>query len=251
MIIAIAGVSCASSRKAYQGALYFQDIGDSLKNLPPVSFEQRFQPGDILHVTVVTPNEKMGALFNQPVSMPSDGTAGGPSGYLVDEDSTIFFPLLGRLKVSGHTKRSFTADLTERLRYYLDSPIVAVRLLNYRITMLGEFNKPGTLVIPNERVTILDAIGLAGDMNMFAKRDSVMIIRTNEGHVELGSLNMNAGNIFDSPYFYLKQNDVVYVKMQKRKLAVTDQVTLRNVSLGLGILSALAAITATVINITK
>lgn len=250
-VIAVGGTSCGSSKKAYQSALYFRDIGDSMKHLAPIQFEQRFLPGDILYIAVITPNEKMSTLLNQPVNMSTDGSAGGPMGYLVDEDSTILFPLLGKLKVSGHTKRTFVTELTDKLRYYLDSPIVSVRLLNYRITMIGEFNRPGTLTIPNERVNILDAIGLAGDLSVYAKRDSIMVVRTNEGHVDIGTLNLNSGNIFDSPYFYLKQNDVVYVKMQKRKLAATDQVALRNVSLGLSIVSALAALAATLINITN
>lgn len=242
LVILIAGLfswtSCANSKKAYQQVIYFRDITDSLERLAPVEFEQRFQPGDILHIGVVTRNTEMATILNQPVTM-SNGGSGGPMGYLVDNDSTIVFPLLGKLRVAGYTKRTFTADLTQKLKYYIDSPIVSVRLLNYRVTMLGEFNKPGTITIPNERVSILDAIGLAGDLTMYGIRDSIRVIRQNEGKIETGILNLNSGNFFDSPYYYLKQNDIVYVKMQRRKLAATDQITLRNLSLGISILSAL------------
>ena len=243
--------SCSSSRKSYHQTLYFRDISDSLSKLAPIEFEQRFLPGDILYVNVVTPNKEMAEVLNQPISMNATGSSGGPLGYLVENDSSITFPLLGKLKVGGRTKSSFSADLTNRLKYYVDSPIVTVRLLNYRVTMLGEFNKPGTITIPNERVNILDAIGLAGDLTMYGIRDSIRIIRQNEGKIESGTINLNSGKMFDSPYFYLKQNDIVYVKMQKRKLASADQAALRNISIGLGILSTIGLITTTIINISK
>jgi Periplasmic protein involved in polysaccharide export len=243
--------SCGSTKKAYRQTIYFRDITDSLERLAPIVFEQRFQPGDILHISVVTENEKMSALLNQPVEMSKGGSTGAPIGYLVDNDSSIVFPLLGRLKVAGHTKSTFTTELTSKLKYYIDSPIVTVRLMNYRVTILGEVNKPGTYTIPNERVSLLDAIGLAGDLTIYGIRDSIRVIRQNEGKVESGTVNLNSGNFFDSPYFYLKQNDVVYVKMQRRKLIASDQNTLRNVSIIMGILSTLGAVTATIINLSN
>lgn len=243
--------SCGSTKKAYRQTVYFRDLTDSLERLAPIVFEQRFQPGDILYIGVITPNEKMATILNQPVSLAGTTSSGGPMGYLVDNDSTIAFPLLGKLKVAGHTKSSFTSDLTNKLKYYVDSPIVTVRLMNYRITVLGEVGRPGTITIPNERVSILDAIGLAGDLTVYGIRDSIRVIRQNEGKIETGTINLNSGNFFDSPYFYLKQNDVVYVKMQRRKLIATDQTTLRNLSLIVGILSTAAAVTATVVNISN
>ncbi|QEC41053.1 polysaccharide biosynthesis/export family protein [Pseudobacter ginsenosidimutans] len=249
--IVIIGTSCGSSRKSYNQALYFRDLDDSLSRLAPQNFEQRFQPGDILYVGVSTPNEKMAAILNQPVSMPVVSPGGGALGYLVENDSMITFPLLGKIKIAGMTKNEVTRELTEKLRYHVDSPIVTVRLLNYRITILGEVARPGTISIPNERVSILDALGLAGDLTIWGIRDSVRVIRQNEGMLQTGFINLNSGNFYDSPYYYLKQNDVVYVKMQKRKLAATDQVTLRNISIGLGILSTLGLITTTIINISN
>lgn len=253
LVIVIAlGSSCGSSKKYYREAVYFRELSDSLERAAPVEFEQRFQPGDILYIGVITPNERMSGILNQPVtSLQSSTVSGGPMGYLVDNDSTIVFPLLGKLRVAGHTKRTFTTDITQKLKYFVDSPIVTVRLMNYRVTMLGELNKPGTITIPNERVSILDAIGLAGDLTIYGIRDSVKVIRQNEGKIETGTINLNSGNIFDSPYFYLKQNDIVYVKMNKRKLAAADQTALRNVSLGVGILSAVTALVVTIINVSN
>lgn len=243
--------SCNSTKKAYQQTLYFNDITDSLSKLAPIEFEQKFLPGDILYINVITPNKEMAAVINQPISVSASVTSGGPMGYLVENDSTITFPLLGKIKVGGRSKNTFTEDLTKQLKYYVDSPIVTIRLLNYRITMLGELNKPGTITIPNERVNILDAIGLAGDLTLYGIRDSIRVIRQSEGRIESGIINLNSGRMFDSPYFYLKQNDIVYVKMQKRKLASADQQALRNISIGLGILSTIGLITTTIINISK
>lgn len=243
--------SCSSTKKSYQQTLYFKAITDSLEKRVPIEFEQRFQPGDILYIGVITPNEKMSAILNQPVSITTTASSGGPIGYLVENDSTIAFPLLGRLRVAGQTKSGMTKDLTEKLRIYVDSPIVTVRLMNYRITMLGELNRPGTITIPNERVSILDAIGLAGDLTIYGIRDSIRVIRQNEGKVESGTINLNSGDFFNSPYYYLKQNDIVYVKMQKRKLAATDQVALRNISISIGILSAVAVLANAIINLTN
>lgn len=250
-VAAIFCTSCGSTKKAYRQTVYFRDISDSLERLAPIVFEQRFQPGDILYIGVVTQNENMSSIFNQPISMPSGSSSGGPMGYLVDNDSTITFPLLGRLKVAGHTKNTFTQEITTRLKHYVDSPIVTVRLMNYRVTVLGEVNKPGTITIPNERVSILDAIGLAGDLTIYGIRDSIRVIRQNEGKIESGTINLNSGSFFDSPYFYLKQNDVVYVKMQRRKLYAADQTTLRSVSIIVGIVSAVAALSATFINLSN
>lgn len=248
----ILATSCGTTKKSYQQTLYFRDITDSLKRLAPIEFEQRLQPGDILYIGVVTPNEKMAGILNQPVTQSSTAAnSGGAIGYLVENDSSIAYPLLGKLKVAGLTKSSLTADLTSKLKYYVDSPIVTIRLMNYRVTMLGEVNKPGTITIPNERVSILDAIGLAGDLTIYGIRDSVRVIRQNEGKLETGTINLNSANLFDSPYFYLKQNDIVYVKMQRRKLAATDQLALRNISMSIGIISAVSAVVVAIVNLTN
>lgn len=242
--------SCGTNKKLLQRSLYFRDLTDSLLQQPVATFEQKLQPGDILYIGVNTPSEAHAKLLNQPnfVAGPSAGgagsasTGGGPTGYLVENDGTIIYPMLGKLHVAGLTKAQLIDTLTERLRVEIDSPIVSVRLLNYKVTVLGEVGSPGTFTIPNERLTVLDAIGLAGDLTVYGERDSIRVIRTKDGKIETGTLNLNSGNIFNSPYFYLQQNDVVYVKMNKRKIATSDQATLRNISLGLAIISTLTVI---------
>ena len=112
--------------------------------------------------------------------------------------------------------------------------------------MLGEVMKPGTFSIPSERVTVLDAIGLAGDLSVYGKRNNIRVIRTSGGNRQTGTLDLNKGDIFDSPFFYLRQNDIVYVEMNEKKLPNSDQASLRRVSIALGIISALGVVISTI-----
>ncbi len=146
------------------------------------------------------------------------------------------------MPAAGLSKTLLTDNLNKGIKQYVDSAIVTIRLLNYRVTILGEVTRPGTYSIPSERVTILDAIGLAGDLNIYGRRDNIKVIRTVNGVREMGTLNLNTGNIFNSPYFYLRQNDFVYVEMNDRKIPNTDQANIGNVSLALGIISAVSVV---------
>jgi polysaccharide biosynthesis/export protein len=141
-----------------------------------------------------------------------------------------------------------TDTLTAQLRRYIDSANVTVRLTNYRITILGEVAKPGTFVIPNERVTILDAIGLAGDLTIYGKRNNIRVIRQTDEGKQTGTVDINSGDIFGSPYYFLRQNDVVYVEMNERKIPSADQTTYRSLGVILGVVSALGVIVS-IINV--
>ena len=153
---------------------------------------------------------------------------------------------MGDVKAAGLTRAQLTDALSERVRKYIDSAIVSIRLTNYRITVLGEVMRPGTFSIPSERVTVLDAIGLAGDLSVYGKRNNIRVIRTSGGNRQTGTLDLNKGDIFDSPFFYLRQNDIVYVEMNEKKLPNSDQASLRRVSIALGIISALGVVISTI-----
>lgn len=243
---------CVSSRERTQNSLYFRELSDSLLNRSAIEYEPVFQKGDILSIAVITPNESSARLFNQQ-SAPVAGTSsadrpapGAVQGYLVDESGTITLPYAGAITAAGLTRSSLTDAISGKLRQYIDSPIVSVRLLNYRVTVLGEVNRPGTFSIPSERVTVLDAIGLAGDLTVYGQRKNIRIIRTSGGSRQTGTLDLNKGDIFNSPFFYLRQNDVVYIEMNDRKIPNTDQASLRNVSIALGIISALGVVISTI-----
>ena len=218
----------------------------------PLEFEPIIQKGDILSINVITANEQSARIFNQPTTFTSSSTEGGSivggpgSGYLVNEKGDITFPLIGNIQAAGLTRLKLTDTLASRITRYVDSAIVSVRLLNYRITVLGEVVRPGTYSIPSERVSVLDAIGLAGDLTIYGRRNNIRVIRNTDGQRQTAVLNLNKGDIFDSPFFYLRQNDIVYVEMNDRKIPNTDQASIRNVSIGLGIISAIGVIISTI-----
>ncbi len=247
-------VGCVSSKKLTEQSIYFKNISDSVLQQMGTDYQPIFQKGDILSVHVSTTNETSARLFNQaaPVTQASSGnsegmgSAGPAQGYLIDETGMITFPLAGRVKAAGLTRAMLTDSISQRLSHYIDSAIVSIRLLNYRITVLGEVMRPGTFSIPSERVSILDAIGLAGDLTVYGKRNNIRVIRTSSGVKQTATLNLNEGDIFNSPFFFLRQNDIVYVEMNERKIPNTDQANLRNISIVVGIVSALSVIITTI-----
>ncbi len=248
--------SCVSSKKLTDDSIYFKNISDSVLKISGSHYEPLIQKGDILYIGVITPNEKSAQLFNQPnfyagsdriTGVASANTSSGPTqGYLVNEKGNITFPYLGNIYVAGLTKQALSDSLSNKLRAYIDSVIVNVRLLNYRITVLGEVAKPGTFSIPSERVTILDAIGLAGDLTVYGRRDNIRIIRNTGDIIQTETIDINKGNIFTSSYFYLQPNDVLYVEMNNRKIPNTDQAGLRRASIAIGIISAFGVIISTI-----
>jgi len=261
LFFALSGLfaSCVSNKRLTEQSVYFKNISDSILGKAAAEYEPIFQKGDILSISVITSNERSARLFNQPGAVVgnvtgSDAGTGTTSaiqnGYLVDENGNIIFPYLGRIKAAGLSRMALTDTLSNRLKNYVDSAIVSIRLTNYRITVLGEVTRPGTFSIPSERVSVLDAIGLAGDLTIYGKRNNIRIIRNTAGVRETATLNLNSGDIFTSPFFYLRQNDIVYVELNERKIPNTDQTTLRNVSLALGIISSIGVIIST-INVLK
>lgn len=228
---------------------YFQDLTDTSKiysQLMLGTYEAHIQPDDIVEIIVNSINPQATALFNlgntNPVSPglnQSQGNAvittsatGAPTyGYLVDKNGMINFPVLGKQYVSGLTIGALKDMLAKKLDLYLKEPIVNARILNYKITLLGEVNRPAAYTLQSERISIVDAIGLAGDLTISGKRENILLIREENGERKFIRMNLNSTNIFQSPYYYLKQNDVVYVEPNKQKIASTDVQTTRNISL--------------------
>jgi polysaccharide export outer membrane protein len=167
----------------------------------------------------------------------------------VDNEGNITFPLLGKIHVAGSTISGMTDSLTNLVKPLVADAIVSIRLLNFKITVLGEVLKPGSMSIPNERVTILDAIGLAGDLTVFGRRDNIKIIREVNGKREMGMLDLKNGDIFNSPYYYLRQNDIIYVEMNNRKMGNADQTNVRTISIVLASITAVALIISTINNL--
>jgi polysaccharide export outer membrane protein len=214
--------------------------------------------GDLLNIIVYSDNPQATSLFNQVLINTASGSgaaansggsstsAGGPapvsSGYLVDERGNIAFQGIGFLHIEGLTRGQLIDTLNSRLGAFLQNPYYSIRFLNYRVTMLGEVARPGVYTLPGERVNILEAIGLAGDLTFYGRRDSVLVIRENNGKREFARLDLTKPEIMVSPYFYLQQNDMVIVEPNKKKVAASDQVTARNISIAATIVSTIAIV---------
>lgn len=248
--------SCASTKHI----AYFQNISDGVRDTTEVISNEPaspvIQPDDILLINVNGDNPAAALPFNQgSTSFNAPTLIGATSttesvygraadtrlGYLVDENGAINFPILGHLVLMNMTLIQAQDTLQRLLLSYLKGPLVNIRFLNYKITVLGEVAHPGTYTIPNQQINLLQALGLAGDMTIFGKRVNVLVIREKGGKREYGRINMNDGkSVFNSPFYHLKQNDVVIVQPRKSKLWNTDQATLRNVSIMATILSAVS-----------
>ncbi len=180
-------------------------------------YDARIMPKDVLTITVNTVNPEAAEPYNLIVRGSSIGTSGGSlQTYLVDNNGTIEFPVLGTLQVGGMTKAQCEQMIHDKLRPYMnaaENPVVTVRMSNYKISVLGEVSHPGMFTVDNEKINILEALAKAGDLTIYGVRDKVKLIRENaKGKKEVYTLNLNDANIISSPYYYLQQNDIVYVE---------------------------------------
>jgi polysaccharide export outer membrane protein len=170
------------------------------------------------------------------VSTPTGST------YLVNEIGFIMMPGLGRIQVAGLTKGQLDTLLLEKLKDKLQNPYVIIKLASYTITLIGEVTKPGQFTIPNERVSLLEAIALAGDLTPYGRRENILLIREINGQRTYHRLNLKDPEILGSPYFYLQPNDVVIVDPNKTKASVNDQVLVRNIAIIVSVISVLAVV---------
>ncbi len=212
VLLSLIFCSCVSSREA----VYFNNVPDQSLNINPDE-EQKIVPNDILGISVTSLNPEASLIFNN--SSPNNSTV--TPGYLVDQDGFIQFPVLGKLKVADFTKKQLTDNLRTSLidKKLLVDPVVTIRYLNFRVTVLGEVLKPTVVLVPNEKISLLEALGMAGDLTIYARRDNVTLIRDENGKRLIKRINLNNGDIFNSPYYYLKSNDIIYVEPNKTKIS--------------------------------
>ena len=218
----LASVSCTTNRNL----AYFSDTRSLPNAEQPVTNHEEplIQPDDLLSITVNSLNPESNVLLNNGILLPSgntlsssDATRKASEGYLVDKSGMIKFPVLGSVKLGGLTRDQAIVKMTDLLEKSVKSPTVNISYLNFRITVLGEVNRPSSFVVPNEHVTLLEALGLAGDMTAYGRREDVLIIREKDGVRHLVRLDLTNKATLTSPYFYLQQNDVVYVEPDKAR----------------------------------
>ena len=206
--------SCSAYKKVpyLQGSEYL-----NMANVQTPLYDAHIMPKDLLTITVNTSDPDAAIPFNLTVATLTSQPA--LQQYLVDNNGNIDFPVLGTLHIGGLTKSQAENMIKEKLKTYIkENPIVNVRMTNYKISVMGEVARPGTFTITNEKVNIMEALAMAGDMTVYGQRDKVKLIREDaQGNRQVIPLNLNDADIIVSPYYYLQQNDVVYVTPNKTK----------------------------------
>jgi len=242
--------SCVSNKKI----AYFQDIQTvnqaQLENATKFT-EPIIQPDDILSINIFTLNPQSGAVVNQAANTPALGGNTNNSlttqstGFLVDKNGDVELSLVGKVKVAGLTTYEARELIREKVSTFYKEPNVQLRFANFKVSVLGEVNAPSAYTLPNEKVTILDALSLAGDLTIYGRRENVLVVRDNNGKKEFARLNLNSSDIFNNPFYYLRQNDVVYVEPNKRKVAATNSAQVQTISVIASVMSViLVAITS-------
>lgn len=244
---------------SYEKSLYLQNDAVINQSTQGQLYDFRIMPKDMLTIVVSTTDPAASAPFYRKIGQ--DKNNGGTNttgmqnanllGYLVDNNGEIDFPVLGKIQVVGLSTRECEALLRDKLKPYLkETPLVTVSSSNYKFSVLGEVNSPGTYTVQDEKVTIFEAIAQAGDMTLFSVRDDVQLLREDsQGHRQVIHLNLNDADITQSPYFYLQQNDVIYVKPTKAK--VRTNTFNSNASMWITLLSVLTSVTSLVLALTR
>ena len=214
--------SCNSSKKIP----YFENVGDKTFAGEIRASSNPIQPNDILSITISSLNAQASADFNLQNSNISrattvTGSNSESGGYLVNNNGNIDLPVLGTIKAGGLTKEQLKANITDLIltKKLLIDPIVDIRFLNFEVTVIGEVARPTVITVPNEKISLIKALGLAGDLTIYGKRDNVLLIREEDGKKITRHIDLNSSNFFNSPYYYLQPNDVIYVEPNKTKAA--------------------------------
>jgi polysaccharide export outer membrane protein len=214
-----------------KNVVYFQNLQNdtTLHNIVNNNLELKIRKNDLLSINIISPDPISTPLFNgtQGASS-SSGTAAASStgtggGYLVDSNGDIFVYKLGTIHVEGLTRNELKQRLEKELNPYLKDAVITIRFSNNRITMLGEVVKPGIVTMPIEQISLLEAIATSGDLTFTGRRDNILVIRETEKGKQFGRLNLSDKSVFNSPFYYLKPDDVVYVEPTVSKIKTTSQ----------------------------
>ncbi|KMQ65580.1 sugar transporter [Chryseobacterium angstadtii] len=236
--LALSLVSCKTNQNAHNDLNYMQNIEKVALEASAKNSKSTIQAGDQLVILITAKDMDVVKPFNQNYSsselVQSNTLAGsntpnqgatlitGPT-YIVDANGDVDFPVLGKLNTANKTLVEFKDELRERMTKFVINPSVNVRLANFKVTVLGEVNRQGDYVIANGQATILNALGLAGDLTMYGKRDEILVIRTDNGVVSHGRVNLQDADLINSPYYYLKQGDAIIVSSNNTKDLIAKQ----------------------------
>jgi len=260
VLVAVVVLMAATSCKTPKNVAYIQNSDSIDFAKSEYLYDARIMPKDLLTVTVNTVNPEASAPFNLVVrntltsATSSIASSGGSlQTYLVDNEGCIDFPVVGRLHVGGLTKSMCEKLIHDKIQRFMnaeENPVVTVRMSNYKISVLGEVNRPGMFTVSNEKINIFEALAQAGDLSIYGVRDRVKLIRENSsGRKEIHTINLNDANIVNSPYYYLQQNDVVYVEPNSVKAKNSAIGT--STTIWISVTGALVSLASLVVNILR
>jgi len=246
--------SCSVPKKTVYFQKKHEQAADTINNGKYVAV---LQPSDLLSITVSGIDPEAVQPFNTHPTMQSSANnfimgsyvVGSPYlwGYTVEADSTVNFPVIGKIKLGGLDKDAATDSLKNKLLAYVSSPVVNIRILNYKITVLGDVRNPGTFMIANERITLPQALGLAGDLNITGVRHNIVVIRYINGKKTETRVDLTTDQVFDSPVYYLRQNDLVYVQPNRAKIN-SALFNATNVGIAISVISLILTMANIIVN---
>ena len=211
-------MSCGSSKKV----VYLQDAQVNKRIKSECEYRTVIHMDDLLSIIVSCEDVEAALPFNTPMiglgREVTNSSQQTPQGYLVDKDGNIEFPVLGKIHVDGMSRKELSDLLKEKLSEYIKNPIVTIQFLNFKVTVLGEVKNPGSYKVNSERISILDALGMAGDLQINAKRKDVLINREAGDEKIFARVDLTSTDFLNSPFFYLQQNDVIYVEPNKGRI---------------------------------
>ncbi|WP_222537994.1 polysaccharide biosynthesis/export family protein [Pedobacter polysacchareus] len=213
VFISLIFFSCAPQRNL----VYFSNLSKGSNDLIQSAAQLKLQKNDQLSISLTSLNTEYNVLFASANANNSNTPINSKGGFRINNAGNINLPLIGEVKVEGLSLEEAQALITQVLRKQIKDPYVDLQLLNFKITVIGEVNHPASLNVPGEQINLLEALGMAGDMTVFGKRENVLVIREEDGVRNMARLNLNDKDTYNSPYFHLKQNDIVYVEPDKSK----------------------------------
>ena len=253
MCVVVLCTSCASSKKV----VYLQDVVPLKQQDIEQKYEVYVHNDDLLAIMVNSKNPELALPFNMPMVTYQLGSESGGQqrvlGYLVDTNGDIDFPILGKLHVAGLTRLQLTDMIKQRLidEDLIKDPIVTVQFLNYKVSVMGEVNRPGSFNISGDRITLLEALSMAGDLTIYGRRDRVAVIREKDGKRTILMHDLRSSDIFNSPCYYLQQNDIVYVEPNKAKAGQSEINQNKSVGVWLSAASILVSIASLIVTLKR
>ena len=217
--------SCLNTKQA----TYFANAKDTIIISSNVDIEPIIEKNDILSINISSLNAEASAIFNAPnILATTTSTSTGSTeagGYLVNTEGNIQLPILGSMKAAGLSKKQLKNEITNHIlsKKLLIDPIVTIRHLNYEVTIIGEVGKPSVINVPNEKISLLKALGIAGDITVFGKKNNVLLIREIQGERKINRIDLNSKSFLSSANYYLQPNDVVYVEANKQKVITANR----------------------------